>query len=298
MTPLASATRVAIRRRILDWYRDHGRHDLPWRHTDDLYAVTLAEIMLQQTNVPKVVTKYHDFLALFPSWVALAAAPQSAVLTAWRGLGYNRRALNLHRAAQIVARDYAGTMPDDPAALEALPGIGPYTSRSIPAFGHNADVAAVDVNITRLLRRWHDAPDMTPAAQRVAADALLPQGASRDWHNALMDFASIVCTKRAPRCDACPLARVCRSAGAPRDSEAPKKREPGRTESGRHIPRRIYRGRIVEALRSGPLAAAAIGPRIKTDWDVATDAAWLDDILAALAAEGMIARTGTRWHLG
>lgn len=291
-------TRRAIQRRILAWYEQHGRHDLPWRRArTTLYHIVVSEIMLQQTTVATVYDKYKVFIAAFPSWRALAAAPQSEVLRQWRGLGYNRRALNLHRCAQMIVRDHAGRVPTTPKACEQLPGIGPYTARAILAFGRNADVAAVDVNIARLLARWHVTDARAVSTTQQAATWMLPHGRSRDWHSALMDFASAVCTKRAPQCATCPLARLCPSAAAPHDEASVRRREPGRAECGTHVPRRIYRGRIVDALRDHALAADVLGQRIKADWDAHADGAWLAEILATLRAEGMIVRRGDTWQL-
>lgn len=289
---------VAVRRAIFAWYKKHGRHTLPWRQTTVVYRVAIAEVMLQQTNVPKVIDKYTDFLAHFPTVGALAAAPQSEVVRQWRGLGYNRRALNLHKMAQAVVRDHGGRFPTDPQQLIVLPGIGPYTSRSIPIFARNADMATHDVNIVRVLRRWHDLDQQAIAdsIEEMAA-AYVPRGRSRDWHSALMDFASLVCTKRAPLCATCPLRRRCASYPAPRDPLVRKKKEIGRSEDGIHVPRRIYRGRIVEFLRHAPATRNAIGAAIKKDWTASADGAWCDGVLQTLAQDGMIVQTGRYWHL-
>ncbi len=292
-------TRRALQRKIFAWYAHYGRHDLPWRQGDStLYGVVVAEVMLQQTNVPKVVSKYQIFLQTFPSWQALAGVPQSAVMCAWRGLGYNRRAINLHRCAKIIVDHYDGIVPNDPGQLRALPGIGPYTAHAICAFGYNADCAAVDVNIARLLQRW----GMREPLQ-VAAEMLLPAGQSHQWHSALMDFASMVCTKRAPQCITCPLRKICPSYplshldDAYNDNVVKVKREPGRMERGRYIPRRIYRGRIVEALRSQPLDTKQIGQIIKSDWSVMRDRVWLEEILNSLDRDSFIIRNGGKWHI-
>ena len=287
-------TRRAIQRRIFTWYARYGRHDLPWRQEKDhLYGVVVAEVMLQQTNVPKVVPKYRSFLRTFPSWRALAGASQSAVMHAWRGLGYNRRAINLHQCAKAIVDYYDGVTPDDPEQLRTLPGVGPYTAHAICAFGYNADYAAVDVNIARLLQRW----GLTGPPQ-AAAEMLLPAGQSRRWHSALMDFASLVCTKRAPQCGACPLRTICPSYPAPRDDvRRVAKREPGRMECGKHVPRRIYRGRIVEALRKQPLYTEEIGKVIKRDWSVVRDRMWLEEILETLQKESIVHLSQNRWHV-
>jgi A/G-specific adenine glycosylase len=295
--------RTIVHDKILTWYTACGRHDLPWRHTEDLYKIVVSEVMLQQTNVPKVIQKYHAFLDVFPTWQALATASQADVLIQWRGLGYNRRALNLHKCAQVIVAEHDGVVPSTPDECMQLPGIGPYASRAVLAFGRNDDVAAVDVNIERLLRRWHAISDdkstqkSARAAVQYAAEQMLPPGKSRDWHNALMDFASTVCTKRTPQCRTCPLAQVCPSYPDPQDYMVVKKKEPGRMEQGKHIPRRIYRGRIIEVLREGAQTSDVIGRRIKKDWEAYHDLSWLEEILRALVKEGMLVACTQGWRL-
>ena len=202
----------ALQRRILGWYADN-RRDLPWRRTTDPYAILVAEIMLQQTQVPRVVLKYVAFLEAFPTLEALAAAPLADVLGQWRGLGYNNRAERLRRcAASVCGGDAAGgvrdprsaagpaALPREPAALQALPGVGPYTARAVLVFAHNDDLAAVDANVRRVLTHELALPhDLSQARLQAVADAVLPAGRSRDWHNALMDYGSAVLTSRATR---------------------------------------------------------------------------------------------------
>lgn len=289
--------RPGIRRAIFAWYRVHGRHDLPWRKNISVYRVVIAEVMLQQTNVPKVIDAYTAFLSAFPTVRALAAASQADVVRQWRGLGYNRRARNLHKMAQIIVQEYGGRFPLDPEKLRALPGIGPYTSHAIPIFARNSDMATHDVNIVRLVRRWHDVQHADLADIVTLASRYVPRGRSCAWHSALMDFASLICTKRAPQCSTCPLRRQCQSYPAPRDPVVLKKKEIGRSENGTHIPRRIYRGRIVEFLRSAPATRNAIGRAIKKDWSARTDGAWCDGVLQTLVQDGMIVQKGNQWYL-
>lgn len=183
-----------LQNRLFDWYAVH-RRDLPWRATTDPYAVLVSEVMLQQTQVARVVTRYPAFLERFPTLESLAAAPLADVLSAWLGLGYNNRALRLKRCAE-AAPDHR--LPDDLAGLRALPGVGPYSARAVLIFAGNADLAAVDGNVRRVLTHELDLPhDLSPAALQGVAEAVLPRGRSRDWHNALMDYGSLVLTSRA-----------------------------------------------------------------------------------------------------
>ena len=173
--------------RLLSWYGHHGR-DLPWRNTRDPYAILVSEVMLQQTQVDRVIPRYLDWLERWPTAAALAAAPAADVIRAWQGLGYNRRALALHRAAQAIASD---GWPDD---LTRLAGVGPYTAAAIRNFAFGDDVLPHDVNVDRVERRTGHS--FTGAAAQ-----------------ALMDLGATICLARIPRCDACPLADGCPSRG-------------------------------------------------------------------------------------
>ncbi|WP_232319667.1 Fe-S cluster assembly protein HesB [Prosthecochloris sp. HL-130-GSB] len=182
--------------RIFDFYEKHAR-SFPWRETTDRYAVMVSEIMLQQTQAVRVVDKYLAWLDRFPDIPALAGAPLKEVLTYWSGLGYNARGERLQRAAKVICEEYGGIVPADPAELIRLPGIGPYTSRSIPVFADNMDVAAVDTNIRRIFVAELGL-DVTAGSRELqaVAEEVLPQGRSRKWHNALMDYGALVLTSR------------------------------------------------------------------------------------------------------
>lgn len=200
-TPWPSEAAVAdLQERLLGWYAANGR-DLPWRRTRDPYAILVSEIMLQQTQVSRVLPRYEAWLRVYPRLEDLAAAPLQAVLLIWQGLGYNNRARRLHECAIMTCATSGqspAALPTTFAELRRLPGIGPYTARALLAFAHNQDVAAVDTNVRRVLTRELDLPPDLPAAalQRIAETAV-PHGRSRDWHNALMDYGALVCTARA-----------------------------------------------------------------------------------------------------
>jgi len=234
---------------VLSWYGQNGR-DLPWRHTHDPYAILVSEVMLQQTQVPRVVPRYLEWLARWPTAEALAAASPADVIRAWAGLGYNRRAVNLHRCAQEVTR--RGGFPHDPAELRRLPGIGPYTAAAIACFAFGAQVAAPDVNARRVLGRAFGDPDAAPAP-----------GRAYDWNQALFDLGSTVCIARRPRCAACPLVDACPSAGMTFSPE--------RRQSPFHGSFRQRRSAVLKRLVAGPLAVAELD----------------DEALAALVADGL-----------
>lgn len=270
----------AIAEAILDWYAAGGRQ-LGWRRTRDPYAILVSEVMLQQTQAARVEPAWRAFLERFPSLSALAAAPCSEVLTAWRGLGYNRRAVNLHRCVTAIVERHGGAVPDDLAALRALPGIGDYTARAVLTFAFGRAMAPVDTNVARVLSRLViGRPSSRSEAQR-AADEVLPAGRAAAWAHALMDLGAQVCTARSPRCDECPVGSSCawRARGGP-DPAAHgdyRPRPQGRFAGSD----RFHRGRLVDALRAGPvpraaLAAAAHGSQEKAE-----------RIAAALVADGL-----------
>ncbi len=213
--PSTPQNAAAFRRRLLAWYRRAAR-DLPWRRTRDPYRVLVSEFMLQQTQVARVLEFYPRFLRRWPSLQALARARPSEVRESWEGLGYYRRAANLHRLAREVTREHAGTLPSEPAALERLPGIGPYTAGAVAAFAYEKAVAAVDTNVGRVLRRVFSC--RTAKGARAMSQRLQPRRGTTAWafNQALMELGALVCTARAPRCPECPVRGFCdwyRSAG-------------------------------------------------------------------------------------
>jgi len=214
-----------VKAALLRWYETHGR-ELPWRRTRDPYAILVSEVMLQQTQVPRVVPRYLAWLERWPTAGALAAARRSDVILAWQGLGYNRRAVNLHRAAQIVAE--LG-WPDD---LTDLPGVGPYTAAAIECFARGRDVVPEDTNVRRVRERSGGTFDGECA-------------------QALMDLGATVCLARVPRCSACPLAPGCPSRG--------RRFEPGRKQGPFEG---SFRQRRAQTLR---LVAEAPRPLIELD---------------------------------
>jgi A/G-specific adenine glycosylase len=216
--------------RLIAWQRRHGRHDLPWQATRDPYRVWLAEVMLQQTQVATVVPYYTRFTERFPDVAALAAAPLLDVLSLWAGLGYYARARNLHACARQVMQRFAGRFPLDAQALVQLPGIGRSTAAAIAAFCTGAREPILDGNVKRVLARhfavhgdvssaaverllWDKAASLLPAADDMPA-----------YTQGLMDLGATVCTRRAPKCEACPLARTCAARASGRAEQWPTAR--------------------------------------------------------------------------
>jgi A/G-specific adenine glycosylase len=216
-----------VERALLAWFAEHGRHDLPWRATRDPYAILVSEVMLQQTQVSRVVPRYLAWLERWPTVEALAEAPAGEAIREWQGLGYNRRALALHRTAQHVA---ASGWPED---LTTLPGVGRYTADAVARFALGLPVLPVDVNVRRVLER--------------TGGAFTPDAAA-----ALMDLGAKVCLARVPRCDACPLAGSCPS----RD----RRFEPLRRQGPLEGSFRQRRARALAAVAQAPRPLAELDP--------------------------------------
>jgi A/G-specific adenine glycosylase len=213
-TEIDPARRRDFSRRLCAWFRKHGR-DLPWRQTRDPYRVLVSELMLQQTQVSRVIDYYARFLTRFPTLDHVAEAPERAVLASWSGLGYYARARNLHALARHVTRD-GRSIPDDPDELQALPGVGAYTAGAVASFAYERRAALVDTNVARVLHRaFFPALDPKSAKGRraawIVARQLLPRTGRASWtHNqALMELGAILCTARVRHCARCPVARTC-----------------------------------------------------------------------------------------
>jgi len=203
----------AFQRRLLAWYARHGR-DLPWRRTRDPYRVLVSEIMLQQTQVDRVVPKYHQFLERYPTLEDLATARARDVRRLWYPLGYNIRPLRLHQIARETVARYGGRLPDTADRLRGLPGIGRYTAGAVLSFAYGQDAAILDTNVRRVLSRVFIGPHRARhlRGEKVywdLAEALVPRGRGYDFNQALMDFGATWCSPRAPRCTPCPMKRFC-----------------------------------------------------------------------------------------
>jgi len=203
-----------FRTTLLTWYAEYGR-DLPWRHTDDPYHVLVSEIMLQQTQVNRVIPKYHEFLEKYPDISALSKASPEDVQNTWKPLGYNIRPVRLQTIACEVQAEYGGTIPDSPEELQNLKGIGKYTAGAVSCFGYKKSVPLVDTNVDRFLQRVFYGKNTSKnnsdskTIWKLAAELVPDDGSSYDYNQALMDFGAMVCTARKPLCLICRMAAFC-----------------------------------------------------------------------------------------
>lgn len=271
---------------VLEWGLPRLR-DLPWRHTRDPWAVLVSEVMLQQTQVARVIPKWHDLLGRYPSPERFAAAPLGDVLRLWQGLGYPRRARNLHATAAAVAA--RGSFPDTLDDLLALPGIGPYTARAVLAFAFERDVAVVDTNIARVLARVRGSR-LTPKQVQAAADEAAPAGRAWAWNQCLMDLGAVLCRPAKPGCGACPLVAACAWRGLGDDpavgSSGVSGSQPAFDGSDRQA-----RGRLLAALGPGSIIRSRVAEVMQRSDSTA------DRLVEALAGEGLVVIDGDRLRL-
>ncbi len=250
-----------FRQKIFDFYQ-LNRRSFPWRETTDRYAVMVSEIMLQQTQAERVAGKFTAWMHRFPDTEALASASLRDVLLLWSGLGYNSRGQRLQSCAKVIMERFNGVVPAAPQLLKSLPGIGDYTCRSIPVFADNLDAAAVDTNIRRIIIHEFALPvDISKPQMQSVAELLLPEGRSREWHNALMDYGSLFLTSR--NTGIRPLTRQSKFQGS----------------------KRWYRGRLIKEL------IHAEGMFLEEIEEKYADCPWnLQDIVSDLISEGLVER--------
>lgn len=290
--------------RLLTWYKRHGR-DLPWRKTRDPYSILVSEIMLQQTQVARVLFFYDRWLKQFPTWDALAKAQNAEVVHAWAGLGYNRRGLMLRDIArQVVERG----VPQTEETWRELKGIGPYTAAALTAFSLKQRALPIDTNIRRTLGRiLLGIPFPQPSDDisiRTHQDEILPtRGAYYDVPQALFDLATMICTK-SPACITCPMQGICKA--APKflsgNLEVPKqmvKKAKEKKHRNKPYPDRIYRGRILKLVREQTkgISLKNVGPKIDPDFTASLDEKWVEDMIERLIKDGFLRKQKTTLFL-
>jgi A/G-specific adenine glycosylase len=302
---------VRVHSSLLQWYAAEQR-DLPWRSTRDPYAILVSEIMLQQTQVDRVLPKYQQFLAAFPTLADLAAASTADVISVWVPLGYNRRAVSLQSIARQVMAEYDGHIPKTIDELLKLKGIGRYTAGAIACFAYHKQVATVDTNIRRVLHRIflgleHPEPRLNDIQALALAEQVLPSGEAYNWNQALMDLGATICTSSNPQCIRCPLQENCcayvemsqhslfpsgivlrqlRKVAEKKAHYQAKNQAQPFTSTNRY-----FRGRIVDLLRTIPAGQRVplidLGSQIKPAF-CDDDLPWLQKIVNGLAKDGLI----------
>jgi A/G-specific adenine glycosylase len=289
---------------LLTWYKHHGR-DLPWRLTRDAYHILISEIMLQQTQVPRVLLFYPRWFKTFPTWKSLTASTNADLLEAWAGLGYNRRAFMLRDIAKHVIEH---GVPKDEEAWRKLKGIGAYTAAALSAFSAKQRTIPIDTNIRRVAGRLllgFPFPDPTQDERlKNAISTFLPtRGKYYDVPQAFFDLATTVCQKT-PLCKTCPMRKTCRAAPTflKGDVETPKrliKKAVEKRHQNKPHPDRIYRGRILKLIREEPdgVLEKTLGKKIDPTFEHKNDSTWLKAILTRMEKEGFLEKRGTRWIL-
>jgi A/G-specific adenine glycosylase len=282
----------SISNQVFRWYARTARV-LPWRGERNPYRILISEVMLQQTQVGRVLQKYPQFLKRFPGFATLARAHTSSVIRAWKGMGYNNRSVRLQRLAQILCTEGDGRLPRTIEELQLLPGIGKYTAHALACLAFDQHLPVVDTNIKRVLGRLfpHQAKRMDIWK---LAEMTLPGRHAHIWNQALMDLGATICTSLSPACDSCPVAMLCPSAfRIQKQNSALTRTEPLRNG----LPNRIYRGRIVDVLRNSPrrkfIPATRLGNQIKDSYSTQDDA-WLLRLMKSLEKDGLIVMRYTR----
>ena len=298
MIKRSPAKTKTLHRVLSRWYRKNYRK-LPWRETNDPYKILISEVMLQQTQVGRVEMKFPEFIAKFPTLRTLAKASRADIIRAWQGMGYNNRAVRLRELAQVVVEKKGGRLPTDPMRLQALPGIGRYTANAISCFSHRQKVPVVDVNVRRVLSRifWQmkSVADVRNEKEIwILAERILPNDVY-GWNQALMEFGATLCMARKPRCENCPVRKVCASnmlykkSVLKRDKNKAFKKE----ATFRNIPHRLWRGRVVEVLRSlngkSALSLSKLGKVIMGNFS-SRERLWLERLVESLIRDGVVER--------
>jgi A/G-specific adenine glycosylase len=287
MATLAQAPDV--HHRVLDWYAGQAR-DLPWRRTRDPYAILVAEVMLQQTQVDRVIPKWHAWLRQFPTISQLASATRADAIRAWQGLGYNMRAVRLHAIACQVVADFGGQLPSDLEALQRLNGVGRYTAGAVACFAFEQPVAMVDTNVRRVLGRVFG---VLPGQVEAVADQVVPPNAAYPWNQALMDLGATLCRSTNPLCLACPLLGLC---GGPNDELTLGRPRTSRASTGQKTSAeafvgstRYYRGRLVDAVRSLPGGQTITVDQLVAQVASGQDLERVNALVQRLVADGLLA---------
>ena len=283
-----------LRRRLLAWYGKYGRA-FPWRMAPpDPYVVLCSEVMLQQTQAARIAERLPLFLAEFPTIHHLATASNGTMIRAWKGLGYNSRALRLRDAAAKIVSDFQGVVPSGVDQLRTLPGIGAYASAAIACFAYGVPAVVLDVNVRRVYSRWmrpceRTTDVATPGDIEAFANMVIPARVADTWHHAVMDLGATICTARTPSCSACPLQQHCPSAGRMAEGLRERKNEP----LFRGEPVRLWRGRIVKHLSEHDARTVRQLFRDVTGTAATpSEIAWMHTVVQKLHGDGLVQLDG------
>lgn len=288
MGRLSRHDRIAVA--LLEWGSSALR-DLPWRRTRNPWHVLVSEVMLQQTSVARVLPKFEAFIEEFPTPHALAEAALGDALRLWSGLGYPRRCRNLQEAARVIVRDFNGEFPDTLEELQSLPGVGAYTSRAILAFAFEQDVAVVDTNVSRVLSRL-DGRALKSRELQEMANQFVPHGLGWEWNQVMMDFGARHCTLRSPKCEECPLKKLCAWRGEGVDP-APLSSGASKPQARFEGSDRQARGRALRAVGEG----AGEVSQLVAAMGLQDDKQRARKLIDALVEEGLLVRSGRRLTL-
>ncbi len=275
----------AVQRRLLGWYAEHGR-DLPWRKTSDPYAILVSEVMLQQTQVDRVIPRWYAWLARFPTLVDLARASRADAIRAWQGLGYNLRAVRLHGIATQCVAEHSGELPRTLDGLLRLKGVGRYTAGAVACFAFGLPATMVDTNVRRVLSRVFSA---SPEEVDGLAVAVLPADNAYAWNQALMDLGATTCRAARPLCLVCPLLDVCAAPGAS------SRVKPAAGNAAFAGSSRYFRGRILDALRTLPDGRGASVDELARA--VASERERVLPLLERMTRDGLVNQNGDSYTL-
>lgn len=270
---------------------DGQLRDFPWRRTRDPWVILVSEVLLQQTQAPRVAARFDEVLLHFGTPARTAALGRVGVLQHWRGFGYNRRAIRLHEAAVVVAGDLGGVVPSDEAALRSLPGVGRYTAAAVQTFAFGHDVAVYDTNVARVLSRAGFGRPLSSAEGWRAAEAMVPTGDGWRFNQSVLDFGATICTARTPSCATCPLRRRCIWLRVGGEDPARATAGAARPQGAFNGSRRQARGAVVEHLRGGGASAAELANALGT-------LRQFEAALASLVADGTVVHRRGSYTLG
>lgn len=293
---ISTRKKKSFEKLLTAWYKQSGR-SLPWRETNNPYAILVSELMLQQTQVDRVIPKYESWMKRFPTIEVVSRARTKTILSYWQGLGYNRRALYIQKIAKIITQQHNGIFPKTKEELLLLPGIGPYTAGAILSFAYHKKEPIVDTNVERVVGRicigYEKLGSLSSEEMWESVTSLLPEKEQvYTFNQALMDFGALVCTATAPQCNTCPMQKICLSYPRIKKASTQELRYKKKSNEKQYFgkPRRIWRGKILSYIhRKKSATITDIGNAIQDDFS-SDRIPWLEEVIATLEKDGLIKR--------